>query len=53
VIVIFLCLMPPILSFEEFLLGEENAVDYRVRTSGSASLRNFEPKFVDSQAFDF
>ena len=45
--------MPPILNFEKFLLGEENAVDYRVRTIGSASLRNFEPKFVDSQAFDF
>jgi hypothetical protein len=43
----------PILNFEEFLLGEENAVDSRSGTIESASLRDLEPKFINSQTFDF
>jgi hypothetical protein len=31
---------PPILNFEEFLLGEENAVDWQISTSSMG--RNFE-----------
>jgi len=41
------------LNFEEFLFGEENAVDKQVPALESASLWDFEPIFVDSQALDF
>ena len=44
----------PILNFEEFLYGEENARSINSFAAiDSAGLLNFEPKFVDSQAFDF
>ena len=45
--------VPPILNFEEFLFGEENAVDWQVPALESASQWDFEPIFVDSQALDF
>jgi hypothetical protein len=45
--------VPPILNFEEFLFGEENAVDWQVPVLESASLWDFKPIFVDSQALDF
>jgi hypothetical protein len=44
----------PILNFEEFLYGEENAPSINgFAAIESAGLLNFEPKFVDSQALDF
>jgi hypothetical protein len=45
--------VPRILSFEECLCGQENAVDWQAAAIESARLLNFEPKFVDSQALDF
>jgi hypothetical protein len=45
--------VPPILNLEEFLFRKENAVDWQVPALESASLLDFEPIFVDSQALDF
>ena len=45
--------MPRTLSFEEFLYGQGNAVDWQVAAIESARLLHFKPKFVDSQALDF
>src|SRR5207245_10052522 len=45
--------VPAILNFEEFLFGEENAADWQVAALESASLWNFKPIFVDSEALDF
>ena len=41
-----------ILKFQEFLYGEENAVDEMGPTIESA-LWGLEPIYIDSQAFDF
>ena len=43
----------PILNCQDFLCGKETRSTKQIPALESASLWDFEPKFVDSQALDF